>query len=101
MTGSTGNRVLDRLAAKFFLPLDLAGQEILADQPVPVAEAVNVAVNQDHAAVMIDLVVVVVHLFGGKFPVAAGELDEIAADAVAGGRINVMVVINGRRNAGD
>src|SRR5262249_12273250 len=73
------------------LPDDVAGPEILAGPAAFVGVAVEQAVDEDHAAMVIDHVGVGVNFRD----VAAANFHRLAADTITGRHIDLAVVVDG------
>ena len=71
------------------------GQSAAQVGAVAAVGAVETAIVENHAAVMVHHHLVVVHLFCLKLPASRGDLEQVAAHAITGGHIDALVVING------
>src|ERR1017187_179029 len=87
-------------AYAFVAPNQPSGLEFLADPALAIRVAVEVLTHSHHAAVMVDHALIGINLPGLEGATGLGDLEQIAADAVAGRDVHVVIMINRRRHRG-
>src|SRR5690606_23005954 len=80
------------------VPHDLTGLPVLTDQALGIGEPVEVIPDLDDPAVVVDHVLVLPDIAG---LVVLADADELAADPVARGDVNLVALHDGRRDDGD
>src|ERR1019366_2090540 len=89
-------------AHPFVAPNQVSGFELLANPAFAIRVPVEVLTHSHHAAMMIDHVLVGVGLPGLERAAGLRNLEQIAANAVAGRDVHVVIMINrGRHSGGD